>query len=730
MKKTGLLVLIFMCFTGALRAKEGMWLPMLLESLNQDDMFSMGLEISPEDIYSTNKSSLKDAVVIFGGGCTGEVISSNGLVLTNHHCGYGAIQSHSSVENDYLTEGFWAMSEGEELPNKGLSVTFIRSMEDVTKAVFEGITDELTLEQQQNLMQENIAALKKEKETNEFIKVVIKPFFKGNYYYMFITEEFADVRLVGAPPSSIGKFGFDTDNWMWPRHTGDFSMFRIYTSPDGSPAKYDEANVPMSKAYHLQISLDGYEKGDFTMVYGFPGTTEEYLPAVQVQYIMETLNPARIKMRDTSLEVMAKYMDADKKINIQYAAKQSRISNAWKKWIGQNNGLYRLDAVNKKLDFERKLEEVMHSDQDKYGSAMHIPVEYGHLYEQKQALSFSREMLIELYYYGPEVLRYAHGFTALANEELSEEQRTKAIEKLKASSKGHFKNYHQAIDAELLVEMMPLYLELMEGKKVPQSIADNFGAESKFNASEELEKSYFSSASEVEKLLAMSPKKMKKTIESDPFYLMGKGLIDTYSLEVRPELSAIDSKLQSFAKDYMQLIMVALPNEKVYYPNANFTLRLAYGQVEGYEPKDGVSYSYYTTVDGIIQKMDNSTKEFSVSPKLVELCKTKDFGNWADENGDMRVCFIASNHTTGGNSGSPALNSKGQLIGLNFDRTWESTMSDIMFDPDRCRNIMVDIRYVLFIVEKFAGAQHLIDELDFAKNETEKESAQMNEEEN
>lgn len=714
MKKGFLLPLLLMLLTIKATAKEGMWIPMLISNM-ESDMQTMGMKLTAEDIYSVNHSSLKDAVVHFGGGCTGEVISEQGLILTNHHCGYGRIQSHSSVEHDYLTDGFWAKEMKDELPNKGLEVTFIVRIQDVTEAVLEG-TDAIEDEVERlKMMEERKKAIVEEATKDTHYEAFVRAFYYGNQYFMFVTETFKDIRLVGAPPSSIGKFGFDTDNWVWPRHTGDFSMFRIYADKDNNPAEYSEDNVPYQPKHHLPISLQGYDEGDFTMVYGFPGRTEEYVTSYHVDYILNKSNPAKIKMRDASLEIIGDAMNQSKKLNIQYAAKQSRISNAWKKWIGQSKGLEELNAVEKKKELEAEFQRLADSKEEWKKAYGNLLPEFETLYANWQEYAFARDMLIEIYYYGPEIIRFSQEFEPLLNDSISEEDLEQLIEKLERKTKGFFKDYNSAVDEQLMAAMMPLYLSNLNVELRPSKAYDHFQDSEAYTA-ELFEKSIFSSEEKVITFLEKFKKSSRKKLAKDPALLLAKELLDTYTMNVRNEYGALEHHIDALMGEYMQGLMTMLPDYKNYYPDANSTLRVTYGKVAGYAPKDGVYYDYYTTIDGIMEKMDTTTKEFDVPEKLVELYEQQDFGIYADENKELRVCFIASNHTSGGNSGSPAINANGELIGLNFDRTWESTMSDYLFDSERCRNIMVDIRYVLFIVDKYAGMDRLIDEMTLVKN--------------
>lgn len=701
-------------------AKEGMWIPSLIKNLAESDMKEMGMKISAEDIYSFNKSSLKDAVVHFGGGCTAEMISEQGLLLTNHHCGYSQIQSHSSVENDYLTNGFWAMDRSQEKKNPGLTATFIIKIEDVTESVLDGVTPGMDESERQKLITSNIKKVGDAAIEGSGYKYIIRPFYFGNEYYMFLTETFKDVRLVGAPPSSIGKFGFDTDNWVWPRHTGDFSIFRIYADKDNKPAEISDENVPYQPRYSFPINMDGVKKGDFTMIYGFPGRTSEYLTSHAVEYVINKQNPNRIKMRDISLDIIGASMASSDKIRIQYAAKQSRISNAWKKWKGQNMGLIRNNAIDEKKKLEERFNANANMAVLKHGSTYTSIVEnLGKAYFEIEPYQFTRDMFIEVWYYGPEILRYAMSFDKLNPEKLKEGEWEKKVQELRASAGRYFKNYHKETDQKLFEALLRQYFSVIDSKfkgEAYENIELKYAGDFSKYASDVFENSVFTSKEDVNAMLdKYKGEKSFAKLRKDPAFALASSMLNGYLKDVKPEYNRMSAELDLMKRTYMKGLMTLLPNDMRYYPDANSTLRVAYGKVRGYDARDAVVYDHFTTVDGILAKKDNSTKEFTVPDKLVELIENKDFGQYADEDGSMHVCFIASNHTTGGNSGSPALNGNGELIGLNFDRTWESTMSDIMFDPEICRNIMVDIRYVLFIVDKYAGAGHLVEEMKLVK---------------
>jgi len=718
-KRLLVLGLIILSLNTITLAKEGMWIPLLLQQYNATDLENAGLQISVSDIYDANKSSMKDAVVLFGGGCTAEIISDQGLLLTNHHCGYGQIQKHSSVENDYLSDGFWAMSQAEELPNEGLSVLFIKGIEDVSSVVLAGITLNMTESERQEIIASRIDSIKNVVTETKGYGADIKPFYHGNQYFLFITETYSDIRLVGAPPSSIGKFGFDTDNWVWPRHTGDFSMFRIYANKENKPADYAEDNVPFKPAHHFPVSLAGISENDFSMVYGFPARTNEYLPSTAVKFIIEEENPSKIRMRDISLGIINHAMRTSPELNIQYAAKQSRISNSWKKYKGQIIGLNKTGAMSKKLAVEKEFNEKVNEqfrDFRDYGNVLEA---YKKEFKGHKSYSMARSMFIEIYYYGPEILRFSQRFKALSKEGVSVTEQKELIEKLRNGIDSFYKDYNAKVDEEIMYHMVPEYLVSVTTSLVPPMVYNSFGHNDAKKANRTtksiFKNSVFADKERLLKVLDAYNEKSYKKILYDPAFVMAQDIVNTYANTVSPNYRKSQMKIDSIQRVYMAGLMKVLPDYKNYYPDANFSLRLSYGKVTGSEPVDGMKYKYYTTMDGIAQKRDTSSYEFNVPQKLMDLYDAKDFGQYADAEGKMHVCYTATNHTSGGNSGSPALNAKGELVGLNFDRTWESTMSDIMYDPEICRNIMVDVRYVLFIVDKYAGASHLIEEMDLVK---------------
>ncbi|WP_456376346.1 S46 family peptidase [Lutibacter sp.] len=684
----------------------GMWIPSLLKGVNENEMQLLGSKMTAEDIYSVNNSSLKDAIVHFNGGCTSEVISPNGLLLTNHHCGYGVIQSHSSVENDYLKDGFWAMSYEEELPNENFSVTFIKRIDDVTEAVFEGVMEDMDEASKMKLINQNIQKVSKAAQKETWQKANVKSFYKGNQYLLFVTEEFTDVRLVGAPPTSIGKFGSDTDNWMWPRHTGDFSMFRIYADATNKPAAYSKDNVPYKPAHYLPISLDGVEENDFTLVFGFPGRTNEYLPAVGIDQIVNVLNPAKIEVRENALQIVDGFMRADNDIKIKYASKYASIANYWKKWIGENQGIEKSNAIQKKRELEQEFSKIV-VEKDLVGYKTLLS-DFETLYKEIENVSLARDYWIEVAYRNVELLHTT--FRAFQLEqaflrggEQAFESRRKSLLK---SYKGKFKNYSAKVDKPVFEKLVSLYAKKAPKEYVPSNMKD---VDFTMLTNEIYANSRLTSFEGAKELLSGSAEEVIKKLNNDKAYVFGKELHTIFYNKIEPKFQEINLKLAAVQKEYMKALMEIFPNKR-FFPDANSTLRVTYGQVKGYAPRDGMRYGNTTYLKGVLEKYVPGDYEFDVPKKLQELYNAKDFGQYGDS-GKMPVNFIGTNHTTGGNSGSPAIDAHGNLIGLNFDRVWEGTMSDMNYDPDICRNIMVDVRYVLFIIDKYAGAKRLIDEM-------------------
>ncbi|MEZ4910589.1 MAG: S46 family peptidase [Saprospiraceae bacterium] len=677
------------------------------------EMKSMGMKLSAEDIYSVNKGSLKDAVVHFGGFCTSEVISPKGLLLTNHHCGYGEIQSHSTVENNFIKNGFWAKTLKDELPNPGLTATFIDYIEDVTDKMLIGITESMSAEERQNLIDKNLNTLRKTYALESYQDVIIRPFYDGNQYFAFVTTTFRDVRLVGAPPESIGKFGSDTDNWVWPRHTGDFSLFRIYTDKDNKPADYSSDNVPYTPKHFLPISLDGVEEGDFTMVFGFPGRTSEYLPSYAVDQIVNTLNPAKIDIRDKALKIMDSYMRTDEKIKIQYAAKYASIANYWKKWIGESLGLQKTNAVEKKQLFEKEFLKRLKKDSP---YSMLLP-NLEKQYKEIEPYALAREVYNEVLARNVELTGYMFTLKRLVNayEQNGLTGYNDYLAKIKASMPEFYKDLDVKIDEEKFGELLDIYVKTLENRFVPDFIKrENLGLSEKESYAMVAQDMYLSSSftneNDAMKLLQLPAVDAVAGIKSDPMYALVYNWNEFYIKEIASPYNGIKKDLDELQSKYTKAQMEVFKDKK-FYPDANSTMRVTYGKVEGYQPRDGVNYQSMTYLDGVIEKYVPGDYEFDLTEKMRNLYSEKNYGKYAAKNGKLPVCFIGSNHTTGGNSGSPAIDAHGNLIGLNFDRVWEGTMSDINYDRSICRNIMVDARYILWVIDKFAGAGHLIDEM-------------------
>lgn len=694
-----------------INATEGMWIPTLLKAV-EDDMQAMGLELSAEDIYSINHSSLKDAIVHFGGGCTAELISDQGLLLTNHHCGYGQIQSHSSLENNYLKNGFWASTLKDELPNEGLTATLIDRIEDVSSRMMEGITDRMTTEEVQDKLQENSKAIE-ESATSDLLAAKVRAYNYGNSYFLIVTKTYKDVRLVGSPPDAVGKFGGDTDNWVWPRHTGDFSLFRIYADATNEPAEFSDSNVPYKPIQHLKVSLDGLDEGDFTMVFGFPGKTEQFLTSDAVEYLVNESNPMRIHMRDESLNIIDAAMRADEQTKIQYASKQSGISNAWKKWKGQNRGLKRMDALGQKQTLEAEFQNRVKGDL-KYSSVL---ADLNELQEANESYKKARELFIEYYYYGPEIISFAKDVSNFGKEYLNlekEEEKKTLKDKFTKTANDYFDDYNASIDQNIFIALTPLYSEYLDDNLEPMELLagkEGWGIYAKEVFKNKVLTSRENCISYISDISKVKHKRFQKSAASR----LANQLVEVFYTLALPSYRKYNGEIESKMKVYTDGLMKLFPN-KDYWADANSTLRLTYGKAEGSEPRDGMEYKFYTTADGILAKNASGLKDYELPEDLVTLLKEENYGKYADSDGELRVCFTGSNHTTGGNSGSPALDGKGHLVGLNFDRSWESTMSDIMFDPNQCRNIMVDIRYVLFIIDKYAGATRLIDEMDLVRS--------------
>ena len=677
-------------------------------------MKQLGMKISASDIYSISKGSLKDAIVSFGGFCTAEIISDKGLLLTNHHCGFDAIQNHSSLQNNYIRDGFWAYNQDQELQNAGLFATFIIRIDDVTNAVLNGVTNNLSEKERQSAIDKNIAALRTATKKESYQDLLIRPFFEANKYYLFVTETYKDIRLVGAPPSSIGNYGKDTDNWMWPRHTGDFSMFRIYADKNNKPASYSPDNVPYKPKRALNISLDGVKEGDFTMVFGFPGRTNEYLHSSAIDQTVRVSDPAKIGIRTKALAVIDGFMRKDEGIKIQYAAKYASISNAWKKWQGEVLGLTKTNAVAKRQEYESNFEKIVLSRPEFNLAYIELLKNLKKAYTDIEPYGYARDYYNEII---PKVELWGIAadmnslLTAYSKDEATYEKRkTEVLAKLEES----FKEYNTGVDQKLFEALMEMYVTDQKAEYVSpsfKSMLEEKGKSITALANAVYNQTSFNSLDKIKKLLSGSTQEVIAAIKTDIAGQLYTDILKTYVSNVSPQLNALQSDINRLQRNYMQAQMDVFSN-KAFYPDANSTLRVTYGNVKKYQPRDGVKYEFQSYMEGVMEKYVPGDYEFDLPKKMIDLYNKKDFGRWG-VNGRQPVCFIAANHTTGGNSGSPALDANGNLVGLNFDRVWEGTMSDINYDPSICRNIMVDIRYVMFIIDKYAEAKNLIAEIKF-----------------
>lgn len=694
------------------QAEEGMLIPSLIQAF-ESDMKAMGMKLSAEDIYSVNNSSLKDAILHFGGGCTAELVSDQGLLLTNHHCGYSQIQSHSSLENDYLKYGFWAKTKADELVNPGLTASRIVRIQDVTEGVLFG-TEGMTEAEALVKMQENVKKLIGDAKEGNHYGAEIKPFNYGNDFYLIVKETFLDVRLVGTPPNSIGKFGGDTDNWVWPRHTGDFSVFRIYSDANNMPAEYSENNKPYAPLHFLPVSVKDRKPGQFTMVYGFPGTTEQHLSSGNLKYIMDKERPARIKMREKSLGVIDAGMRSSDALRIKYASKQARIANGWKKWIGQLGGLKTVDAIQIKLDREKAYNDMAGTKdawKETYGS---VVADMNAAVEKYKTADFGYSMAIEYLYVGPELFKRARAindFMAEYETLKSDKEIEESIAKQRKAAESFFKDFDEGIDKQIFKLLTEEYVKQLEGMSLPATLKSksaNELADQIYSKSILTNKARFMKF--LDKLKAKSFKKLKK---KDPGFKLWQEATANFYDNVLPDVRVYRGKMEKLLKTYSAGKMEMFPNDK-HWPDANSTMRISYGKLEGSAPHDGMMYTEHTTLDGIISKNNTGNPDFEVLPRMKELAAKREYGPYAQD-GELWVCITSSNHTTGGNSGSPVIDGEGNLLGLNFDRTWESTMSDFMFDASRCRNITVDIRYVMWVMDIYSDAKHIVDEMTIVK---------------
>ncbi|MFB6318871.1 S46 family peptidase [Saccharicrinis sp. FJH54] len=684
-------------------AKEGMWLPLLIEQYNIGEMQADGFKLTAEDVYSVNQASMKDGVVKFGGGCSGVVVSAEGLVFTNHHCGFKYIQRHSTVEHDYLTDGFWAMSRDEELPNPGLSVTFLKEMRDVTADVLRGVENNMTPDTRDKIIKTNSDTLINRAVKGSHYKADVNAFFEGNQFFLFIYEVYTDVRLVGAPPSSVGGFGGNTDNWMWPRHGGDFSVFRIYADANNSPKDYSDDNVPYRPAYSFPVSLKGVHEDDFTMVFGYPGTTQEYKTSYHLKMLHDQLYPKLIEVRDRKLEVINYHMDFDPARRIKYADKEASLSNSWKRWRGEINGLDRFDVIHKKEEFEKGFQ----SWADNTAAYKTILDQYKTYYAAYESINTDANVLRELFGRNSmECFSKANAIQTLLIK--AEKGNTRASDK---ELREFYKDYDVAVDRDLTKHLLTYLYKYPNQGIVPATLKSVYNRKKG-----DIDKitDYLYKQSIIDDTLWIAAysngsDKVIRKLEKDPFRIAYSEYSGIYYDQLLPEVRSMKASLDSLDRIYMKALMAYEP-DKVFFPDANSTMRVSYGKVKGYDPKDGVHYKYYTTSEGILQKDDPEIYDYNVPDRLRRLLKEGDFGAYG-ENGQLHIDFVATNHTTGGNSGSPVFNANGELIGLNFDRAWDGVMSDLYYNPEICRNITVDIRYILFIIDKFAAAGYLLDEM-------------------
>jgi hypothetical protein len=718
MNMKGKLLVLLVAVALAGKADEGMWMPQLIQAMNYKDMKKNGFRLSADQIYSINKSSMKDAVAVFGGGCTAEVISDKGLILTNHHCGFSSIAALSSVEKDYLRNGFFAMNQAEEKPCKGLAVTFIKRIEDVTARVLGAIKPEYSEMQKDSAMQAEIRNIEKDASKDTHYQSFVRPFYYGNEYYLFVTEVFTDIRLVGAPPENIGKFGGETDNWIWPRHNADFSMFRIYASADNKPAEYASTNVPYKPLYAFPISLKGEEPGDFTMVYGFPGRTQEYLTSYAIDLLVNQQDPLRVKLREMRLGIMQQDMSVNDTVRLMYVSRYAGVANAYKKWKGEMQGLQKSDAVAKKREAEEKFIQSLSAKAQLQEKARTVLGELQKVYAEYAPLSVQFDYYTECLL-GIDGVRMCVNFINVFSELKKKNggRENKYAEVFKAAAPAiPFKNYNKKTDYKLFRAMFEEYIRAVDRLQMP-SFVDSMITSHKGNV-QAMADFIYNNSSFVDNIKAKAMQedfeRSASLYERDPFYMLALSVYRHYQKNVVPQVNYLERRIAGLQKEYMQLLRDNLRDKK-FYPDANGTMRVAYGKVEGYNGRDGIRYLHYTTLDGLVEKNRTGEEDFKVQPRLLELYGKKDYGMYADKNGVLRTAFIASNHTTGGNSGSPVINGKGELIGTNFDRNWEGTMSDVMYNVAFCRNIVLDIRFTLWMVDKYAGAGYLLNEMKIRK---------------
>ncbi|MBK7243947.1 MAG: S46 family peptidase [Saprospiraceae bacterium] len=709
-------VLILLVWCQSIFAGEGMWLPILLQSMNESEMQSMGMKMKAEDIYSVNKGSLKDAIVQFGGGCTAEIISSKGLLLTNHHCGYGYIQSYSSVEHNYIKYGYWAINEKKEWRCNGLTVTMIVRMEDVTLAMLDGVLPTMNESERKIKVDQNLIKVKSSISKASYEDVMIRPFYNGNQYFAFVTVTYKDIRFVGKPPESIGDFGANTDNLEWPRHTGDFSLYRIYAGKDNLPAAYSEDNIPYTPKYFLPISLDGVEEGDFTMLFGFPGRTNEYLTKEGVRQIANIQNPVRIALREKVLKILDKYMRNNEKTKIQYASKYAGSANVWKKWKGESQGIKNKNALEKKDQWDKLFQERVNNNET-FQPYRNIIGDLETYYTQLQPMTLAKEYYAEGFQRNTDLYAAYSRIKKLADtyEGRGNDLFVSGRDEMKKNAAAYFKDVDINIEKEVLSGLIELVVKGVEPEvRFPYLIQQLKTYNNNYSeyVNDLYNKSCFATPDSLVVLSELEFVPWITRVKADPVWNLYEELNYFLVYGIQNQAGPIEDAITALRRRHMEALIKVFP-EKKFYPDANSTLRVSYGKIEGYSPKDGVKYNAKTYLDGVMEKYIPGDYEFDVEPKLIKLYKEKDYGVYG-ENGKMPLAFISSSHTTGGSSGSPAIDAHGNLIGLNFDRNWEGMMSDINYDVTLCRNIMVDARYILFIIDKFAGAGQLIQEMKLA----------------
>ncbi|MFO7978139.1 MAG: S46 family peptidase [Bacteroidales bacterium] len=701
---------------GSLKADEGMWMPFLLNDALYQEMKGMGLNLDRDEVFSFTESSLKDAIVSFGGFCTGEIISDQGLVLTNHHCGAGRIQTHSSVDSDLLKNGFWAGSFEEELPNPGLFVRFLYSVEDVTDQFDAVLQPTMTVDERNAAIRMLSGTLVKEATEGNHFTANVRSMFAGNEFYLFMYETFTDVRLVGAPPASVGEFGGDTDNWMWPRHTGDFSLFRVYAGPDGKPADYSTDNVPLKPRHHLPVSIDGVKEDDFAMVLGYPGSTSRYLTSHGIEFNLDNMYQTRIDIRRRKLDIMEEAMATSDEIRIQYASKQSGTANGWKNFIGMSRSLKRLDVASTKRELEQEFIHWVNASPERKAEYGDVLSNFDQAYEGLRNYNSQNYVFMEAMASGPEILRLANSFTnllALLENKEKVEEVPEETRKLKQAAERMFGDFNQQVDKKLWAAMFEEYYQRIDQENLPevfQVVERRHRNDFQAYADQVYKASIFSS---MERLNSFLENPSAKVLRNDPALVAARSVWTNYR-QVSRQMNEYNQMIATAERLFLKGLREMKPDE-LFYPDANSTMRLTYGSVGGYQPADAVYYDYKTTLEGVMQKEDPDNHEFVVDPKLKELYENKDYGRYGD-NGEMVVNFLSNNDITGGNSGSPVINGDGHLIGTAFDGNWEAMSGDILFEPELQRCINADARYILFVIEKLAGSTRLIDEMTVIKN--------------